>query len=197
MDAHRYHVQEYDIVHRDLSPDMRLWHKHHAYTRFLYVLGVVALICGLATPHAGAPAPAKVAAGAARPAPAPVVTPQTYFREQQSGDRPNHRGLPADAVGAGLFDAAQRRINAVQSAAPGSLMPIPLEWVGSAATVRPGTSLEAVQRQAEAVAAQRGLSVASVRQLVAASTQKAHDGRFQVNLLALNLALDLASTRVR
>ncbi len=57
-------------------------------------------------------------------------------------------------------------------------------------------SVETAQQQAAGIAAGRKLDVAAVRQLVNTSAQQErHGGQAQVNLLALNLMLDLASHR--
>ena len=61
----------------------------------------------------------------------------------------------------------------------------------------PELSYAAAQQQAVRVAASRQLQVAAVRHLVDASTQQQPGGAPRVNLVALNLALDLAAASLR
>jgi hypothetical protein len=201
MDEPRYHSNDQDTARRDLPIYDRLHYAHRANMRAYLLFGVVALMCGLAFPVAErTPASTKSASATKNALPqatqqAPAPAPQIYFHELQADDGRAPRALPPNEADAGMLDAVQRRINAVQNAAPGSIMPIPIELVTEDRPA-PHISVEAAQRQAASVAAGRGLSIEAVRQLVSASVQTRRGDRQQVNLLALNLTLDLAATSV-
>ncbi|MBA5606434.1 potassium-transporting ATPase subunit C [Duganella sp. FT3S] len=207
MDEQIYRTKHQDAERRNLPVHDRLRYAHSANLRAYLLLGVVALTCGLAFPVAdkghvaadtGRATSAPLARQAANPTPSTTgPVPQLYFHDTRREAAGQRDKSPLNGTDAGMLEAVQRRINAVQNAAPGSIMPIPIELVTDARTAAPEISLAEAQRQAESVAAGRRLSVEAVRQLVSASAQARRDDQRQVNLLALNLTLDLAATGVQ
>jgi K+-transporting ATPase ATPase C chain len=93
-----------------------------------------------------------------------------------------------------LTEAAQARIEALQSADPGNTLPIPVDLVtASGSGLDPHISVAAAQYQIHRVAAARGLEEAQVKSLVDQYTQGRQFGFLgepTVNVLELNLALD-------
>ncbi len=93
-----------------------------------------------------------------------------------------------------LFDEVQARIDALHKADPGNTAPIPVDLVTSSGSgLDPDISVDAAMYQVHRVAQARGLSDATVQQLVAQLTQPRLFGLLgeaRVNVLQLNLALD-------
>jgi K+-transporting ATPase ATPase C chain len=93
-----------------------------------------------------------------------------------------------------LEKAILTRINALQSADPGNLSPIPVDLVtASASGLDPHISVAAAFYQVPRVARKRNLSEGQVRQLVEETIegrQLGFLGEPRVNVLKLNLALD-------
>ncbi len=94
-------------------------------------------------------------------------------------------------------EAAQRvleRIDALRSADPGNIDPVPVELVtASASGLDPHISPAAARYQADRVARSRGLAKDDVLKLIADNTEGRFIGIFgeeRVNVLKLNLALD-------
>jgi potassium-transporting ATPase KdpC subunit len=93
-----------------------------------------------------------------------------------------------------LLEAVQTRIKALQEADPANKAPIPVDLVtASGSGLDPHMSPAAAAYQVGRVARARGLSAATVRQMVAQHTEGRTLGLLgepRVNVLALNLALD-------
>ena len=93
-----------------------------------------------------------------------------------------------------LEQAVQARIEALQSADPGNVSPVPVDLVtASASGLDPDISVAAALYQVPRVARERGLSEAQVRLLVEQYTegrQLGFLGEPRVNVLKLNLALN-------
>lgn len=113
-------------------------------------------------------------------------------------------GKPNDAANSGgsnlgptnpaLVDAVKARVEALRTADPGNLAPVPIDLVtASASGLDPEISRAAADYQTTRVARVRGLPVAQVQLLVAQHGRGAwlgFIGEPRVNVLALNLALD-------
>jgi K+-transporting ATPase ATPase C chain len=93
-----------------------------------------------------------------------------------------------------LLEAVQGRIKALQEADPGNKAPIPVDLVtASGSGLDPHISPAAAAYQTGRVARARGMSEATVRQVVAQHTAGRTLGLLgepRVNVLAVNLALD-------
>jgi potassium-transporting ATPase KdpC subunit len=93
-----------------------------------------------------------------------------------------------------LLEAVQTRIKALQEADPANKAPIPVDLVtASGSGLDPHMGPAAAAYQVGRVARARGLSEATVRQMVAQHTEGRTLGLLgepRVNVLALNLALD-------
>ena len=93
-----------------------------------------------------------------------------------------------------LLDMVQARIDALKSADPDNILPIPVDLVtASASGLDPHISIAAALYQVHRVAAARGLSEADVQSLVEKYTEGRQFGFLgepRVNVLKLNLALD-------
>jgi K+-transporting ATPase ATPase C chain len=93
-----------------------------------------------------------------------------------------------------LVDAVKGRVEALRKADPQNKAPVPIDLVtASASGLDPQISLAAAEYQVARVARARGLSVDTVRALVAQHTASRQFGFFGepgVNVLQLNLALD-------
>jgi K+-transporting ATPase ATPase C chain len=113
--------------------------------------------------------------------------PQAYNAASSSG---SNYGVNNPA----LLDAVKARIDALQKADPNNKEPIPVDLVtASGSGLDPHISLAAAEYQIARVAKARNMTVASVRELVAANTQDRQLGVLGepgINVLTLNLALD-------
>jgi K+-transporting ATPase ATPase C chain len=93
-----------------------------------------------------------------------------------------------------LLEATRARIAALRAADPSLPAALPADWVTTSASgLDPHISLAAAQLQLGRVSRQRHLPLARVQQLLDAHTERPLGGWFgeaQVNVLALNLALD-------
>lgn len=127
----------------------------------------------------------------------------TYFWSRPSATGPvaynagSSSGSNLGPTNPALLDAVKGRVETLRAAHPEQKGPVPVDLVtASASGLDPHISPAAAEYQAERVAKARGLSVDSVRQLIAKHT----DGRTlgvlgepRVNVLLLNLALDAAA----
>lgn len=98
-----------------------------------------------------------------------------------------------------LVEAVKARVEALRASDPGNAAPVPVDLVtASASGLDPEISLAAARFQAGRVARVRGLPAGRVDALVDAQAQRpwlGFLGEPRVNVLALNLALDAASTK--
>lgn len=128
-----------------------------------------------------------------------------WGRPSATADKPYNAmasgGSNLGARNPALVDAVQARIAALRAADPGNTAAVPVDLVtASASGLDPEISPAAAQFQAARVARQRGLPEAAVRALVDTHTAQplfGFIGEPRVNVLALNLALNLASTSMR
>ncbi len=93
-----------------------------------------------------------------------------------------------------LTDAVRQRIAALKAADPGNTAPVPVDLVtASGSGLDPEISPAAAEYQVARVARARRLSVSTLREIVARSTEPRQLGVLgepRVNVLRLNLALD-------
>lgn len=98
-----------------------------------------------------------------------------------------------------LTDAVKSRIAALRAADPGNTASVPVDLVtASASGLDPHLSPAGIRFQAARVARERGLGVAQVQALVDQHVERplwGWLGEAQVNVLALNLALDATAQR--
>jgi K+-transporting ATPase ATPase C chain len=110
-------------------------------------------------------------------------------------------GSNQGATNPALKTAVQDRIAALRAADPGNTAAVPVDLVtASGSGLDPHISPAAAEFQANRVARARGLTPASVRQLVAAATEGRTFGLLgepRVNVLELNLALDAQQSQAK
>ncbi len=130
-------------------------------------------------------------------------TSSKYFwgRPSATAPMPNN-GLASGGSNLGannpaLLEAVKGRIDALKAADPGNTLAVPVDLVtASGSGLDPEISLAAAQYQAARVARARALPVAQVQALIDANAMTPWlgiVGEPRVNVLALNLALNLAS----
>lgn len=106
----------------------------------------------------------------------------------------NSGGANQGPLNPALAEAVQARIAALRAADPGNTQAVPVDLVtASASGLDPHVSVAAAHFQAGRVARARGLSREAVLAVLAQHTERPWWGFFgepQVNVLALNLALD-------
>ncbi len=182
----------------------------------LVLFGALSLLCGLLYPAAvtavGRAAFADQAGGSLLHAGgAPVgsrLIGQSFSTPGYFWGRPSATA-PAANNGAGsggsnlgptnpaLLDAVKARLAALHAADPGNSAPVPVDLVtASASGLDPEISLAAAYYQARRVAGARSLPEAQVRALIEAEGKAPLVGLLgepRVNVLALNLALNLAA----
>jgi K+-transporting ATPase ATPase C chain len=119
-----------------------------------------------------------------------ATSPQPYNSASSSG---SNQGPTNPA----LADAVKDRIKALRDADPGNVAAVPSDLVtASGSGLDPEISIAAADYQLARVAKARGMSVESVRTLVAGNTSRRTLGilgESRVNVLNLNLALDSAN----
>lgn len=129
-------------------------------------------------------------------------SPQYFWgRPSATGPMPNNAGGSSGAnqgpTNTALVDAVKGRVDALKAADPGNTAPIPVDLVtASASGLDPEISVAAARYQVDRVAKARKLGHDQVAAIVTAHTEQQQAGFFgeaRVNVLALNLALDLAS----
>jgi K+-transporting ATPase ATPase C chain len=123
-----------------------------------------------------------------------------YFWSRPSATTPQpYNGISSSGSNLGptnpaQIDAVKTRLAALQSADPGNTLPVPVDMVtASGSGLDPDISPAAANYQVARVARVRGLDPDKVRTLVATYVQPRQWGVLgepQVNVLALNLALD-------
>lgn len=100
-----------------------------------------------------------------------------------------------------LTDAVKARIDALRAADPGNSLPVPVDLVtASASGLDPEISIAAAQYQAARVARARGVSVDTIRALIAAHGHGRLLGLIgepRINVLEINLALDESAPGAR
>ena len=118
-----------------------------------------------------------------------ATSPQPYNAMASSGSNQGPRN-PA------LADTVKDRIKALRDADPDARGPVPADLItASASGLDPEISVAAADFQVHRVAKARGIAEDKIRALVAANTSGRTFGilgEARVNVLALNLALDLA-----
>jgi K+-transporting ATPase ATPase C chain len=127
-----------------------------------------------------------------------------YFwsRPSATADKPNNASASSGSnlgpLNPALVDAAKARIEALRKADPGNNAPVPADLAtASASGLDPHISPAAARYQAGRVARERGLPLQQVQQLIEQHTESAwlgFIGEPRINVLALNLALDAATT---
>jgi len=132
---------------------------------------------------------------------------QSFSSPQYFWGRPSATGpMPNNASGSSgsnlgpnnpaLVDAVKGRVDALKAADPGNTAPVPVDLVtASASGLDPDISVAAALYQVRRVATARKLAPEKVNELIEMHRQQQYFGFFgepRVNVLALNLALDLA-----
>jgi K+-transporting ATPase ATPase C chain len=186
----------------------------------IVVFSALTLICGVIYPLAvtgiGAAAfPAQVAGSIVEvngKAIGSSLIGQSFSSPRYFWGRPSATGpMPNNAAGSSgsnqgpnhpaLLDAVKGRIDALKAADPSNTQAIPVDLVtASASGLDPEISLAAARYQAGRVAAAREIGAEQVLALIDSHRQKQYLGFFgepRVNVLALNLALDLATTSAK
>lgn len=181
----------------------------------LTLFAALTLICGVAYPLAvtaiGAAAfPAQAAGSIVEVngrAVGSALIGQAFTSPQYFWGRPSATGpMPNNAAGSGganqgpnhpaLLEAVKGRIDALRGADPANTAPVPVDLVtASASGLDPDISVAAARYQAGRIAAARRISQEQVLALIAREQHAPWLGFFgepRVNVLALNLALDLA-----
>lgn len=130
-----------------------------------------------------------------------------YFwgRPSATAPRPYNASLSSGSnqgpLNPALVDAVKGRIEALRAADPGNAAPVPADLVtASASGLDPHISVAAAEYQASRVAKAHNLPPEHVRALIAQHTAGALFGFLgepRVNVLALNLALNLAPEAAR
>jgi len=128
-----------------------------------------------------------------------------YFWSRPSATAPqSHNGAASSGsnqapTNPALIAAVAARVGALRAADPGNRQPVPIDLVtASGSGLDPHISPAAAEYQVARVARSRGMTPERVRSLVQAHTERRTIGLFgepRVNVLALNLSLDAASSR--
>lgn len=115
----------------------------------------------------------------------PSATAATPYNAMASG------GSNQGPLNPALMDAVRERIAALRAADPANALPVPVDLVtASASGLDPHISIAAARYQAARVASARGLPQSQVDALVETHSRRPWLGEPQVNVLALNRALD-------
>jgi len=129
----------------------------------------------------------------------PFDDPKYFWSRLSATSPPPYNGAASPGSNLGplndaLVDAVKGRIDALKAADPGNTAPVPVDLVtASSSGLDPNISPAAAQYQIARVARARGMSQATVRDLVARHTRGRQWGLFGepvVEVLPLNLALD-------
>lgn len=123
-----------------------------------------------------------------------------WGRPSATGPYPNNASASSGSnlgpLNPALAEAVKGRIDALRAADPGNTAPVPVDLVTTSASgLDPHISVAAAQYQAPRVARLRALPLPQVQALVAAHTEGRLFGLIgepRVNVLALNIALDVA-----
>lgn len=123
-----------------------------------------------------------------------------WGRPSATGPYPNNASASSGSnlgpLNPALAEAVKGRIDALRAADPGNTAPVPVDLVTTSASgLDPHISVAAAQYQSPRVARLRALPLPQVQALVAAHTEGRLFGLIgepRVNVLALNIALDVA-----
>ncbi|WP_242336393.1 MULTISPECIES: potassium-transporting ATPase subunit KdpC [Anaeromyxobacter] len=173
---------------------------------FTLLLGGVypAVVTGLSRVLFPAQATGSVVSAGARPAGSalvgqPFTSPRYFWSRPSATTRVPYDGLASAGSNLGptspaLVAAVRRRVEALRTADPGNVAPVPVDLVtASGSGLDPHVSPAAALYQVRRIARARGLPPDRVRALVEAHVERPLLGLFgapRVNVLALNLALD-------